>query len=113
MTASEILRRRLDDAEIEYGKLGDYTTLVPHDGISFAFNDCYDGMLSVEVARLSPDEAMTLVTERRGCAAKRYVYCVEGVWHAECAKCGRIVSSGSNYCSWCGIEFRGIERIVK
>lgn len=112
MTASSTLRRHLEDAEIEYGKLGDYTTRVTHEDISFTFNDCYDGMLTAEIARLSPHEMMALVLRVCGRAAKRYVYYGDGVGHSECSSCGGIVASGHSYCPWCGIRFDGIDRVV-
>ena len=109
MSASSVLRRHLEDADIEYGKLGDYTTCVTYNGMSFTFRDCYDGMLTADVARLPPSGMMAIVTRGRGHAAKRYIYYGDGVGHSECAACGRLVSAGHMYCPWCGVEFEGTE----
>ena len=113
MTATETLRANLTARGIEYGCLGDYTTMVTHDGVSFMFDDCYDGMLTAQVARLSSDEAIALVADRHGHVAKKNVYCGDGVGHTECTACGRTVSIGSSYCSWCGVRFSGIVSEVR
>jgi hypothetical protein len=111
MTASGTFRQHLDDAGIEYGRLGNYTTRVTHDGMSFTVSDCYDGMLTAEVARLSPHEMASLVTRGRRRAAKRHIYYGDGVGHSECTACGRLVGISHVYCPWCGIEFNETEMI--
>lgn len=113
MTASDTLRRHLEDAGLEYGKLGDYTTRVTHRGMSFTMEDCYDGVLDVVVSRLTSDEAVSLITGQCRGVPKRYVYYGDGVGHSECTACGGIVISGYGYCPWCGIRLEGVERDLR
>ena len=106
MSATSDLRKLLTGYGIDYSKLGNNTTYVSHDGVSWEFRDNYDGTLMVSASkRLDPYDATEAVFGN--VAVVNTVVDDDGVGLATCGNCGKTVGEWFQYCPWCGARFTG------
>lgn len=105
MTATDELRRLLDERGVRHSDGFPYTTWLSSEGLMTAYENVADDTLML--SPFTPEQAIEATLGRGECEV------VKGTGHgptagtkSSCSECGGVMNARDRYCRWCGRKVR-------